>query len=257
MNNGCRTSKAHSFPVARDKGPFAQVHCLAIRRMAKLCGLLLTVLALQISHSRAEPEIVVGAKGRADYPQLERISSITTPEPIAAGFFVLFSVTRDICLKLESGNNDLAALAPKNFSIARGDFHSFGFEGKQKNAWWAISVTGDGEKDDAGNHPYWYVDYDKTGRPDECTMNWVVNAAGVDESERQQIVNWLYIGAPQLFKSILIEPRFAGLHSPMRPDLIKLLRPCPDDWCQVTINPLMTSDNWHISVTIQLTGAKR
>lgn len=228
-----------------------------IRQIAGLlCVLSLGTLAFQISESRAASEIKVGSKGQATYTDFKRISSITKPEPGADAFFVLFSVTRDICLGLEAGNNDLASLAPEGFSIARGDMHSLGFEGKQKNDWWAISVTGDGEKDDAGQHPYWYVDYNEDGQVDECSMTWTVNAADVDQVNRQHMVNWLYVGAPQLFKSILIEPRFAGLSSPMKPDLIKLVRPCPGDWCQVTINPFMTKDDWQISVTLQVNAAE-
>ncbi|MEP3046181.1 MAG: hypothetical protein ABJL55_08870 [Roseibium sp.] len=224
-------------------------------RVIKGLAVLLATLGPPISASQAEPEIMVGAKGQAAYPDFERISSITSPEISAAGFLVLFSVTRDICLSVEAGDNDLAALAPKGFSIARGDLHSFGFEGKQKRAWWAISVTGDGEKDDAGLHPYWYVDYGKDGRPTECSMTWAINATGIDEATRQHVVHWLYIGAPQLFKSILVQPRFAGLHSPVKPDLIQLMRPCPGNWCQVTINPSLFKDNWRVSVTFQLKGA--
>lgn len=252
MNTARGASRAPSLLSAHGAGFF-----VPLRRATILCAVFLATLLLQVSGGQADPGIVVGARGQADYPDFKRISSITTPETSAAGVFVLFSVTRDICLNLESGNNDLAALAPKGFSIARGDIHSFGFEGKQKRPWWAISVTGDGEQDDAGQHPYWYVTYGQGGQVAECSLTWSVNAAGVEETVRQHIIHWLYVGAPQLFKAILIEPRFAGLYAPLQPDLMQLVRPCTVGWCQVTINPLMTNDSWHLSATFQLKGAAR
>lgn len=252
MNTACTGLRAFSRLATDGSGILA-----LSRRAALLCTVLLATLVLQISGGRADTGIVAGAKGQADYPDYERISSMTAPEVSAAGFFVLFSVTRDICLKLEAGDNDLAALAPRGFSIARGDIHSFGFEGKQKRAWWAISVTGDGEQDDAAQHPYWYVTFGEDGQVEECSLTWVVDAAGVEDTVRQHIIHWLYVGAPQLFRAIMVEPRFAGLYSPLQPDLIQLARPCPVGWCQVTINPLLVSDSWHLSATFLLNGAAR
>jgi len=84
-----------------------------------LRAILLAALLLQVSGSQAELAIMAGAKSQADYPHfIKRVSPITTPELSTAGFFVVVSVTRDICLQLEQSNYDLAALAPKGFTIS-------------------------------------------------------------------------------------------------------------------------------------------
>lgn len=222
--------------------------------LSKLIVAVLTCACMHVDDAQAQVDNNAGDKGRAEFPQLERITSIANPEVSPAGFLVLFSVTRHICLGVEEGREHLASLAPKGFTLAHGDMHSAGFKGNRTRAWWAVSVTGDGEKDDEAHHPYWYVNYDENGGPRECSLDWVVDASATDPEVRQHILHWLYIGAPQLFRSILMEPRFAGLYAPIRADLIQLLRPCPQDWCRITINPLVSRDRWHISVSLQLSG---
>ena len=206
----------------------------------------------------AEPAIEAGAKGRATFPEFERLTTITTPEVSVTGFYVLFRLTRTICSEVATVEDDLAAIAPVGFAVARGDVHSLGFEAPGlKGSLWAISVTGDSEKDEAGGHPYWVVRYGDDGRAEDCSMTWAPDPGGIDADERHHIVVWLHAGAPQLFGAIMTEPRFAALSWPLEPNYMELTRACPAGWCPMTVIPLMQADDWLIKVDLSLRPVAR
>ncbi len=213
-------------------------------------GLLLSAL---LTGAPAAAGIEAGAKGRATFPGFDRLTPMTTPEHSTTGFLALFSVTKSICLGLATLDEDLAALAPVGFTIARSDVHGLGFEAPHFDGHrWAISVTGDSEKDEAAHHPYWIVSYGDEGTPAGCAMTWTPDPAAIDDEMRRRIVQWLYIGVPQLFGAVLTEPRFAGLTVPLEPQYMELQRPCPAGRCQITLVPLMRPDEWRINLEFRL-----
>jgi len=223
-----------------------------------MCAAFLTALSLAGAANAAESTITGGAKGMAPYPDFARITSLTTPDVSAAGFFVVFSLTRAICGGAGTTGDDLAAVAPEGFAIARGDVHSLGFEAPVWDGdYWAISVTGDSEKDEAGHHPYWLIRYGADGRATRCSMTWAPDPAGVSEDERRHVVHWLFVGVPQLFSAIMIEPRFGGLHWPIEAEAMTLVRACPAGWCPMTVIPLMSTAEWSITVDLPLGEAAR
>lgn len=221
-------------------------------RRGAFAALVAVSLALSATVGQGAP-IEAGDEGTARFPDLERLTTLTTPEIGITGVYAVFKVTHEICMKVATVEDDLAALAPEGFKIARGDVHSLGFEAPVFNDnFWAISVTGDSEKDEAGGHPYWSVKYGEDGKALRCSMKWSFDPATLSEDERRHIGLWLFIGVPQLFKGLLTKPRFAGLYRPIAPDYMEMVASCPAGWCDVTVNPLLFGDEWLIAIDFAL-----
>jgi len=196
-----------------------------------------------------------GTEGIGDYSMFLGRLSLVEPSRDPGGLWTVFQVTRVLCNALYEGRNTLAEVAPKGFVIVRGDIHALGFGGRWKEDHYAISITGDSEKDAAGGHPYWEVKYDDSGNLTSCQVTIGPapdqTEATLREDNLAQAIQLLYIGVPQLFSAILTEPRFAGAYPLAPSEVIKMATPCGGVWCRIETIYDLRPGNWHIISTIR------
>ncbi|MHA7773718.1 hypothetical protein [Roseibium sp. M-1] len=206
------------------------------------------------------PEL--GSAGLGDYSMFLGRLSLVEPSKDTGGLWTVFRVTRVLCNALYQGKNTLLEVAPKGYAIERSDVHALGFPGKSWNEdRYAISVTGDSEKDAAAGHPAWEVAYDDEGNLISCRVTIGPKPdqaeAASDDDHRTQAIQMLYIGVPQLFSAILTEPRFAGTHPLAPSEVIKMATPCGGDWCPIEIIYDLRPGEWHIISTIRFNLAPK
>lgn len=196
-----------------------------------------------------------GTTGTADYSLVAGPVSIVTPPKDVSGLLTLFRVTRVLCASLNQGGHTLAKVAPKGFSIVRGDVHELGFAGEHwKKNWYALSVTGDSLEDAEAGHPAWDIRYDDDGNLSSCAVQFGSATdpdKSVSDEERANAVQYIYIGLPQAFSAFMIEPRFAGL-APVAPSgLILMAVPCGGKWCRISTIYDFGNGKWHLSSRIE------
>jgi hypothetical protein len=197
-----------------------------------------------------------GSAGQGDYSMFLGRLSLVKPSEDTGGLWTVFRVTRLLCNSLYQGKNTLLEVAPKGFSVVRADIHSLGFEGKSWNEdRYAISVTGDSEKDAAAGHPSWEVAYDENGYLETCRVTIGPKPdqaeATSDEDYRTQAIQMLYIGVPQLFSAIVTEPRFAGAYPLAPSEVIKMTTPCGSEWCPIEILYDLGPGEWYVMSTLR------
>jgi len=159
------------------------------------------------------------------------LASSEKPAENTGGLWTVFRITRLLCTSLYQGRTTLVDAAPKGFVIERSDVHMLGFAGKHWNEdHYAISVTGDSEKDAAGGHPYWEVKYDAAGNLTSCGVTLGPKPEGTPstaaEKERTHAIRLMYIGVPQLYSAILVAPRFTGTYPLAPSEVVELAAPC-------------------------------
>lgn len=201
---------------------------------------------------------VPGTAGIGDYSMFLGRLSLVEPEENTGGLWTVFRITRLLCNSLYQGRNTLPEVTPKGFSLARSDVHMIGFEGKHwHDDRYVITVTGDSEKDAAGGHPFWEVNYDESGTLTSCgvTIGQRPEQEEVtsDRDHRAEAIQLLYIGVPQLLSAILKEPRFAGV-SPLAPsEVIEMATPCNGTWCRISTIYDFRPGKWFVTSTIRFT----
>jgi hypothetical protein len=204
---------------------------------------------------RDRPEL--GAAGLGDYSFfLGPHFSIVEPTEDIDGLLSVFRVTQLLCNSLYQGDKSLVEAAPKGFVIARGDIHALGFGGNHWDGdWYAVTVTGDSETDAAGGHPAWEIRYDNDGSLISCGV-----AIGTEtrreqrtivDADRTNVIQYMYIGMPQLFSAIITEPRFAGLYPLSPSELITMAVPCGGVWCRIVTVYDFSPGMWYVSSTIR------
>lgn len=202
-------------------------------------------------NDRPEP----GTVGRGDYAAFLGRLSIIEPAMDVGGLWTVFRVTQLLCNALHTGEASLAEVAPKGFVLARADIHELGFGGDNWNKdWYAITVTGDAEKDEAAGHPIWRVKYGEDGRLSSCGVSIGSPSANqdsdADEAAREGAIRFMYTGLPQSLFGIITEPRFAGLY-PLSPfEAIEMATPCGGSWCRISTIYNFQPDYWQVSSTI-------
>ena len=196
-----------------------------------------------------------GTEGIGDYSKFLGRLSLVEPSRDPGGLWTVFQVTRVLCNSLYQARNTLTEVAPKGFVIVRGDIHALGFGGQWKEDHYAISVTGDSQKDAAGGHPSWEIKYDGGGKLTSCrvTIGPAPDQAEATpgEDDLTQAIQLLYIGVPQLLSAILTEPRFAGAYPLAPSEVIKMATPCGGDWCPIETIYDLRPGNWHVMSTIR------
>lgn len=208
-----------------------------------------------VSNSRQPGPDILGAEGQGDYSLYLSSFSLVTPEKDLSGLWTVFRVTQVMCRALYRGEKNLVEAAPKGFVIARDDIHSLGFERPGWNGEsFAVTRTGDSERDAAGGHPFWNVSYDDAGRLESCAVELVsmtqeADAAGQDP-ENDAAVRFLYVGMPQIFFGIITEPVMAGVHPPGPGDAITVMAPCGGAWCQISTLYQFSLERWYVSSRI-------
>jgi len=197
-----------------------------------------------------------GTAGTGDYSRFLGRLSIVQPEENNGGLWTVFRMTRLLCNSLYQGRVSITEAAPEGFVIERSDVHMLGFAGKHwKEDRYAITVTGDSEKDAAGGHPFWEIKYDEAGRLTSCG---VTLGPGLDrqedmsaEDQRARAIQLMYIGVPQLFSAILVEPRFAGTYPLAPSEVVELAAPCDGGWCRISTIYDFRPGTWHVMSTIR------
>lgn len=198
----------------------------------------------------------VGSPGKGDYSFWLNRYSIVEPERDAMGLWSIYFVTGTICRSLYQAERSLIDVAPKGFVIQRGDVHSFGVGSKNfDNRWYAITVTGDSETDAAGGHPYWEIKYADDGSLLSCAVtvgsSMQREAVMAGDADRADAIQFMYIGVPQQFSAILLEPRFAGLYALAPGQLITMAVPCASKWCRITTMYDFAPGQWYATSRIR------
>ncbi|WP_306142409.1 hypothetical protein [Roseibium sp. MMSF_3412] len=200
-----------------------------------------------------DARIQPGAAGTGDYARFLGLFSIVNPENDISGLWGIFRVTRDLCGALYRGEKGLVEAAPKGFFIERGDVFALGW----KNEIWdgtryAVTKTGDSERDVVGGHPAWEVIFFEDGRLRECGVTFGSafgsnrNASAASEDARKSAVTFMYVTVPHFYSAILVEPQNAGAYGLQQHDLLIMLTPCGASWCRTTTTFDFSEGNWYV-----------
>lgn len=201
----------------------------------------------------ADNRVELGAQGTGDYARFLGLFSIVSPEQDISGLWGIFKVTRDMCGALYRGEKSLVEAAPEGFFIERGDVFALGW----KNENWdgtrfAVTKTGDSERDVAEGHPAWEVDFSEDGHLRECgvTFGSAVgsnrNKSTASEDARKSAVPFMYVTVPHFYSAILVEPQNAGAYGLQQHDLLIMLTPCGASWCSTTTSFDFSEGNWFV-----------
>jgi len=199
------------------------------------------------------PEI--GAEGTGDYALYTSRFSIVDPPRDVAGLWTLYRVTQLFCRAVFRGEKSVIEAAPKGFKIERSDVHALGFKRDNWNDdWFAITITGDSERDAAGGHPYWEVRYDRDGNLSECAVTIGSLTEDTDttisDEEQERLLLFMYVTLPQLLFAVILEPHHAGTYPFSPSDAIKMAVPCRGSWCEITTLYDFRSNSFYVSSTI-------
>lgn len=198
----------------------------------------------------------LGAAGNGDYAFWIGPYSVVSPSQDAIGLWSVFRVTFMLCSSLFQGEKSLVEASPKGFVLERGDVHALGFGGDRwDGGWYAITVTGDSEKDAGGGHPAWEIRFDDDGTLLECGVTLESRSSSASVADHEKSVEYLYIGLPQSFSAVITEPRNLGLRTLSPIGLIHLVAPCGRTWCQLSTLYDLSPGKWFVDFRIRFNYA--
>ena len=197
-----------------------------------------------------------GAAGQGDYAATLGRLSLVDPTEDVTGLWTVYRITRLVCGALRKGDKGLVEAAPKGFTIVRGDIHALGFGGKNwEKDWYAVTVTGDSEKDAVGGHPAWEIKFGKDGSLKSCGVTVgpkdVREPDAQGDADRQQAIQYMYVGVPQQFSAIITEPYFVGVYTLNTLEATTMAVPCGNEWCRISTLYDFRPGNWFFSSTIR------
>lgn len=194
-----------------------------------------------------------GAAGTGDYARFLGRFSLVNPEHDISGLWSIFKVTHEMCGALYRAEKSLVEAAPEGFYIERGDVFALGWEnGTWDGTGYAITKTGDSERDAAEGHPAWEVKFFEDGGLRECgvTFGSAVSSNGskgaASEEARKTAAPFMYVTVPQIYSAILVEPNKAGTYGLQQFDLLVMLSPCGPSWCRTTTMFDFSEGKWHV-----------
>ncbi|MET1413326.1 hypothetical protein ABVF61_13710 [Roseibium sp. HPY-6] len=199
---------------------------------------------------RDRPEL--GAEGTGDYAAFLGRFSVLQPSEDLAGVWSVMGVTLRLCGALYRGEGNLLQVAPKGFKIERSDIYVLGFAGKVWNEdAYAITITGDSEKDAAAGHPGWEVEFREDGSLRSCGVMLgsptIDRQSSATEDSRKNAAFFMVTAFPQIYSGIVTEPHYNGAFRVDLFGLHEMLTPCGGTWCKTTTIYDFRDGNWQFS----------